>query len=195
MYQKQNNRHELSCPLQRSTIRGFLGCSFCIYLFFWILYILSFINLVRLGEYSKIYPTAGFAVVFLIAAIWSKTAQNQLAESDLSGPSFKKKIDGVICMNTVLIVLNVVTFLILLFFLVVAHLKSEYKEENNMYLPLMTTLALLQLFPFIILAMRHKEVKKCLLEVIMAAPVSADQVSLANGQGLGRPGYGFVQDP
>ena len=196
MYQKQLNQQQLSCPLQRAAIRGYLNCNFWLYVVFFVLHTISVINLLRLGDHTHIYPSIGFGIVFLIGAIRSKRTEKQLDEAYVN-PLFKTSVERLMCLNWVLIIINLLGFIFIVVALILISLNDQATGDKYGVWPLTAAVQVLVFIPFAFQAARHKVINQSLLELISAehAAAASDQVSFTNEQAQPGQGYGFEEAP
>ena len=196
MYQRHSDL-QLSYPSQRATIKSYLVCNFWLYSVVCVLHLLSVINLIRLGETSKSALNPWFIGFSLVAAIKSRRVLNQLALPDLGGPSFKKGVRGLMCLNWVAIVINLIGFASILIYLALVNAGDKTSSNQKRVWLIVAIAVVLHLFPFFYQVARHKNLRGCLLELQLesSGALDADQASLTDDQVKNGPRYGFAEHP
>ena len=197
MYQQQTGQPELSFPSQRAIIRNYLFCDLWLNVVFSVLYFLPSIYLLVIGD-NQVFYNAWFGACFMATAIRTIFALKRVDLPDISTPRFRRTVEGLMCMEWVIILVNGSGAFYTVIFQIFLKINNGANDFNLWLWSVIAGLHLVVLIPFSYQATRHQLLKSCLLQIGSGPVIVVDEVSISNDQPpkpQGQPGYIFVQNP
>ena len=191
MYKTENELQQLPFPDQRAVIKSYLTWNFWLYLIFFVLHIASLVVLIQLGAISKILLNGWLAACFLIAGIKLRGMEDRLSKQDLTHPSFKKFVEGFMCLNWLIIAINVGGLVYLSVYLFILNNGDDDSANQTWVWPLISASHILAIIPFFYQVSKQKDLNRCLLEIQSNGDPSTDQVIFFGGDSQSQEGGGF----
>ena len=189
MYQKQNNQQQLSCPAERAKVKSYLVTNFWLYLILSVLHFGSFTYLYRLGNTQKSVFSVFYGIIFIVAAIRTKGVENRLTQPQIGDEKFKKTVEGLMCLNWVIIIINAGALIFILIFVVILK-KADQTAGNNygMWPIIAGATHTIAVIIFVYQITKHKDINGCLVKIRAEGDLIPDQM------GASQSGYGFDEN-